>query len=153
MAPRHGPSNTIVIKLGESCCWAGVWSDLFNARIGTSSIVHETTHQPLLPILSSIVETVVRLKSEGHRVVLVSSGAIGVGLKRMDIGSRPKSLAKKQVRTNDAIAVIRNIFDCYQGTRCHRPRSSHRSVGQSVRTAWPADRPDSAHPRGHFRRE
>ena len=52
----------------------------------------------MLSILSSVVETVVRLKSEGHRVVLVSSGAIGVGLKRMDIGSKPKSLAKKQVR-------------------------------------------------------
>lgn len=64
---------------------------------GTSSIVHEITHQPLLSTLSAIVETVVRLRNHGHRVVLVSSGAIGVGLKRMEIPSRPKSLAKKQV--------------------------------------------------------
>ena len=59
--------------------------------------MHETTHQPLLSTLSSVVETVLRLKAEGHRVVLVSSGAIGVGLKRMNIGSRPKVLAKSQV--------------------------------------------------------
>lgn len=63
---------------------------------GTSSIVHETTHQPLLSTLSRVVETVVRLKSQGHKVVLVSSGAIGVGLKRMEIPSRPKSLSGKQ---------------------------------------------------------
>ncbi|KAI3619803.1 glutamate 5-kinase [Moniliophthora roreri] len=75
---RTGPPCTIVIKLG------------------TSSIVHEETHQPLLSTLSSVVETVVHLRSQGHKVVLVSSGAIGVGLKRMNIPSRPKSLSGKQ---------------------------------------------------------
>lgn len=65
--------------------------------VGTSSIIHETTHQPLLSILSSIVETVVRLRSQGHKVVLVSSGAIGVGMKRMELPARPKGLAAVQV--------------------------------------------------------
>lgn len=66
-------------------------------KLGTSSIVDEKTHQPLLSILSSVVETVLRLKNEGHKVVLVSSGAIGVGLKRMSLKSKPKSLAARQV--------------------------------------------------------
>jgi glutamate 5-kinase len=65
--------------------------------LGTSSIVHEKTHQPLLSTLSSVVETVVHLRRQGHKVVLVSSGAIGVGLKRMNLASRPKSLSGKQV--------------------------------------------------------
>jgi len=65
--------------------------------VGTSSIIHETTHQPLLSILSSIVETVARLRSQGHKVVLVSSGAIGVGMKRMELPARPKGLAAVQV--------------------------------------------------------
>ncbi|KAL0575181.1 Glutamate 5-kinase [Marasmius crinis-equi] len=77
MARRSSPC-TIVIKLG------------------TSSIVHEESHQPLLSTLSSVVETVVHLRAQGHKVVLVSSGAIGVGLKRMNIPSRPKSLSGKQ---------------------------------------------------------
>ncbi|KAM0514369.1 hypothetical protein ACHAPE_006950 [Trichoderma viride] len=51
---------------------------------GTSSIVDETTHEPLLPILTLIVDTAVKLRKDGHRVVIVSSGAIGVGLRRMD---------------------------------------------------------------------
>ncbi|KAF5344290.1 hypothetical protein D9758_012349 [Tetrapyrgos nigripes] len=75
---RQGPPCTIVIKLG------------------TSSIVHEKTHQPLLSVLSSIVETVVNLRSEGHKVVLVSSGAIGVGLQRMNLPAKPKSVSGKQ---------------------------------------------------------
>ena len=90
---------TIVIKLGgHSLLKKKIF--LLNKKktvIGTSSIVHETTHQPLLSTLSAVVETVVDLKRHGHKVVLVSSGAIGVGLKRMNIENRPKNLSGKQV--------------------------------------------------------
>ena len=58
--------------------------------------MHETTHKPLLSTLSAVVETVVHLREQGHKVVLVSSGAIGVGLKRMELAHRPKSLSGKQ---------------------------------------------------------
>lgn len=66
------------------------------ANKGTSSIVDETTHEPLLPILTLIVDTAVKLRKDGHRVVIVSSGAIGVGLRRMDVAKRPKHLAQLQ---------------------------------------------------------
>jgi glutamate 5-kinase len=59
--------------------------------------VDEKTHEPHLSILTSIVETAVQLRKDGHRVVIVSSGAIGVGLRRMDVEKRPKHLAKLQV--------------------------------------------------------
>ncbi|KJZ78951.1 hypothetical protein HIM_01724 [Hirsutella minnesotensis 3608] len=65
-------------------------------KLGTSSIVDERTHEPLLPILTLIVDTAVKLRKHGHRVVIVSSGAIGVGLRRMDIDKRPKHLAQLQ---------------------------------------------------------
>ena len=63
---------------------------------GTSSIVDEKTHEPLLSTLSLIVETAVRLHKDGHRVVIVSSGAIGVGLRRMELDKRPKHLPRIQ---------------------------------------------------------
>ncbi|KAJ6788043.1 hypothetical protein PWT90_07485 [Aphanocladium album] len=65
-------------------------------KLGTSSIVDEKTHEPLLPILTLIVDTAVKLRKDGHRVVIVSSGAIGVGLRRMDVDRRPKHLAQLQ---------------------------------------------------------
>ena len=37
-----------------------------------------------------------QLRKDGYRVIIVSSGAIGVGLRRMDIDKRPKHLAKIQ---------------------------------------------------------
>lgn len=67
----------------------------------------EKTHEPLLPILTLIVDTAVKLQKHGHRVVIVSSGAIGVGLQRMDVDKRPKHLAQLQV--NLPLASVR----CY----------------------------------------
>lgn len=63
---------------------------------GTSSIVDEKTHEPLLSNLALIVETAVKLRQDGHKVVIVSSGAIGVGLRRMDVNKRPKHLSQLQ---------------------------------------------------------
>ncbi|KAI9693068.1 MAG: hypothetical protein M1822_005063 [Bathelium mastoideum] len=71
-------------------------------KLGTSSIVDEQTHEPKLSILSTIVETAVALHKDGHKVVLVSSGAIGVGLRRMNIEKRPKN----NVPLNQALAAI-----------------------------------------------
>jgi glutamate 5-kinase len=65
---------------------------------GSSSIVDEKTHQPILSILSLIVETAIRLRNDGHRVVIVSSGAIAVGLRRMNMSKRPKHLPQVQVQ-------------------------------------------------------
>jgi len=65
-------------------------------KLGTSSIVNEETHEPLLPILSAVVQTAVKLQQDGHRVVLVSSGAVGVGLRRMDLDTRPQALSRVQ---------------------------------------------------------
>ena len=90
---------TVVIKLGMQGLGKLLKHLLISVlHIGTSSIVHEQTHEPLLSILSLIVETAVKLRKDGHRVVIVSSGAIGVGLRRMDVEKRPKHLPRNQVR-------------------------------------------------------
>ena len=63
---------------------------------GTSSIVHEESHEPLLSTLSTIVETAVSLHHDGHRVIICSSGAIGMALRQMDLHRRPKHLPQVQ---------------------------------------------------------
>ncbi|WWC99438.1 glutamate 5-kinase [Kwoniella sp. B9012] len=84
-------------------------------KLGTSSIVSpEYPFLPHLQLLSSIVETVVSLRAQGHRVVLVSSGAIGVGLRRMDLRGRGKGLSQKQalaaIGQGRLIALWDNLF-------------------------------------------
>lgn len=63
--------------------------------------MHEKTHEPLLSILSLIVETAVKLHKDGHRVIIVSSGAIAVGLRRMDVEKKPKHLPMIQASMMD----------------------------------------------------
>jgi hypothetical protein len=67
-------------------------------KVGTSSICDETTHYPLLGNLSRIVETIIQLKKMGHRVVLVTSAAVGTGLRRLNMSEKPKKLASIQVK-------------------------------------------------------
>lgn len=57
----------------------------------------EKTHEPLISTLSLICETAVKLHKDGHKVIIVSSGAVGVGLRRMNVDKRPKHLPRVQV--------------------------------------------------------
>ncbi|KAH8175834.1 amino acid kinase family protein [Sarocladium implicatum] len=84
-------------------------------KLGTSSIVDETTHEPLLPILTLIVDTAAKLKKDGHRVVIVSSGAIGVGLRRMDIDHRPKHLSQLQALAAIGQCRLMSLWDSLFG--------------------------------------
>ena len=65
-------------------------------KLGTSSIVDEKTYLPKLASLSALVETVEKLRIKGIETVIVSSGAIGVGLKRLNLEIRPKHLPQVQ---------------------------------------------------------
>ncbi|KAK4176086.1 Aspartate/glutamate/uridylate kinase [Triangularia setosa] len=105
----------VVIKLGE-CIRL---SQLLNVnpvtntkhRTGTSSIVDEKSHEPLLSILTLIVETAVKLRKDGHKVIIVSSGAIGVGLRRMDVEKRPKHLSKLQALAAIGQCRLMSLWD------------------------------------------
>lgn len=101
---------------------------------GTSSIVDERTREPLLSILSLIVETAARLRKDGHKVILVSSGAIGVGLRRMDIAERPKHLPQVQVCFQRLIESVQDIpirVSEYQEWNIADRRKALAAVGQS----------------------
>ncbi|KAJ1909667.1 Glutamate 5-kinase [Tieghemiomyces parasiticus] len=65
-------------------------------KLGTSSICDPDTHLPQLASLSLMVELVTKLRGLGHRVILVSSGAIAMGLRRLTMPLKPAELAKKQ---------------------------------------------------------
>ncbi|KAE8447921.1 hypothetical protein EG329_009993 [Mollisiaceae sp. DMI_Dod_QoI] len=84
-------------------------------KLGTSSIVDEKTHEPLISILSLICETAVKLHKDGHKVIIVSSGAIGVGLRRMDIEKRPKHLPRIQALAAIGQCRLIGIWDMMFG--------------------------------------
>ena len=65
-------------------------------KIGTSSLTSPDTGHLALSTIARLVETICQLQRLGHHIVLVSSGAVGVGCARLGIAERPKTIALKQ---------------------------------------------------------
>jgi len=65
-------------------------------KVGSSSLVRSEAGSLNLSNLARICETVRDLRAEGHRVVLVSSGAVAVGAQRLGLAARPADLAQRQ---------------------------------------------------------
>ncbi|BAP17858.1 glutamate 5-kinase [cyanobacterium endosymbiont of Epithemia turgida] len=70
-------------------------------KIGTSSLTQSASGQLALSTIATLVETLTQLQQLGYRVVLVSSGAVGVGCGCLNLKERPKKIAFKQ-----AIAAV-----------------------------------------------
>lgn len=65
-------------------------------KIGSSSLLHEETGGVDFRKLEKLVRIICDLKNQNKDVVLVSSGAIGVGFQALGLKSKPKTLSLKQ---------------------------------------------------------
>eukprot|EP00405_Crypthecodinium_cohnii_P049893 CAMPEP_0206595146 /NCGR_PEP_ID=MMETSP0325_2-20121206/42834_1 /ASSEMBLY_ACC=CAM_ASM_000347 /TAXON_ID=2866 /ORGANISM="Crypthecodinium cohnii, Strain Seligo" /LENGTH=440 /DNA_ID=CAMNT_0054105819 /DNA_START=50 /DNA_END=1372 /DNA_ORIENTATION=+ len=67
-------------------------------KVGTSSLMLSSGagFRVNLANLARLVDTIARLKREGYQVVLVSSGAVGMGCIKLGLTSRPTSVQTKQ---------------------------------------------------------
>ncbi len=79
-------------------------------KIGTSSLT-QPTGQIAIATIASLVETLSHLRSQGHRVVLVSSGAVGVGCARLNLTERPRKMALKQAVAAVGQGRLMRIYD------------------------------------------
>ena len=64
-------------------------------KVGTSTITHPTGKLNLM-IIEKLVRVLSDLKNQGKNVILVTSGAIGVGRAKMNLNRRPDSIPEKQ---------------------------------------------------------
>lgn len=65
-------------------------------KLGSSSLVDSETKEPKLSTMTKLVETVSALKRLGHKVVIVSSGGIAMGLNVMNLDKRPTDVSSVQ---------------------------------------------------------
>ncbi len=79
-------------------------------KIGTSSLTQETG-QIAIATIASLIETLSELRSLGHRVVLVSSGAVGIGCARLNLSERPRKIALKQAVAAVGQGRLMRIYD------------------------------------------
>ncbi|MEL7226115.1 MAG: glutamate 5-kinase, partial [Cyanobacteria bacterium J06576_12] len=80
-------------------------------KIGTSSLTRPDTGHLALATLGRLVETLCQLQRMGHQVILVSSGAVGVGCARMGITQRPKTIALKQAVAAVGQGRLMRVYD------------------------------------------
>ena len=65
-------------------------------KIGSSSLIHEESGGVDFRKLEKLVRIICDLKNQNKDVVLVSSGAIGVGFQALGLKSKPKTVSLKQ---------------------------------------------------------
>ena len=80
-------------------------------KIGTSSLTQPETGRLALSTIANLVEILVNLRASGWGVVLVSSGAVGVGCDRLGITSRPRSLTLKQAVAAVGQGRLMRVYD------------------------------------------
>jgi len=90
-------------------------------KVGTSTLIasDQDGHRVQLANVASLVELIVTLKREGHDVVLVSSGAVGMGCIKLGI-EKPKVLQIKQaVAAAGQSQLMRLYEDLFSTMRTH----------------------------------
>lgn len=80
-------------------------------KIGTSSLTQPETGQLALSTIASLTETLCNLRQQGHHIILVSSGAVGVGCARLGLTERPKAIALKQAVAAVGQGRLMRIYD------------------------------------------
>ncbi len=79
-------------------------------KIGTSTLAHETGNLNIRNT-ESIVKVVSDIKNMGVNVIIVSSGAIGVGFSKLGISKRPNDMPSKQAAAAVGQCELMYIYD------------------------------------------
>jgi glutamate 5-kinase len=80
-------------------------------KIGTSSLTQPETGKLALSTIATLTETLSQLRRMDYRVILVSSGAVGVGCARLGLTERPKAIALKQAVAAVGQGRLMRIYD------------------------------------------
>lgn len=81
-------------------------------KVGTSTLTHENGKLDLVHI-EKLVRLVSDISNRGIEVILVSSGAIGVGVSSLHLSAKPKDIPGKQAAAAVGQCRLMNIYERY----------------------------------------
>lgn len=85
-------------------------------KVGTSTITHKTGRLNIRRV-EMLVKTLADIQNAGHEVILVSSGAIGLGMSKLGLSQKPKDTKTKQacaaVGQCELMYMYDNLFSTY----------------------------------------
>ena len=79
-------------------------------KIGTSTLAHPTGHLNIRRV-EQLCRALSDMKNAGHEVILVSSGAIGMGVGKLGLLERPKDIPSKQAAAAVGQCELMYIYD------------------------------------------
>ena len=79
-------------------------------KIGTSTLAHPTGHLNIRRV-EGLCKVMSDLKNAGHEIILVSSGAIGMGVGKLGLMDRPKDIPTKQAAAAVGQCELMYIYD------------------------------------------
>ena len=79
-------------------------------KIGTSTLTHSTGHLNIRRV-ESLCKVLSDIKNAGHEVILVSSGAIGMGVGKLGLRQRPSDIPTKQAAAAVGQCELMYIYD------------------------------------------
>ncbi len=80
-------------------------------KIGTSSLTQPESRLLALSTIAGLVEVLCELMHQEYRLVLVSSGAVGIGCARLGLAERPRTMALKQAVAAVGQGRLMRIYD------------------------------------------
>ncbi len=96
-------------------------------KVGTSTLTYENGKLNLR-LLEDLCKTISDLQNSGKKIILVSSGAIGVGIGKLGLKERPSETAKKQALAAVGQCELMFMYDKFFG-------EYNRTVAQVLLTA------------------
>ena len=79
-------------------------------KIGTSTLAHPTGHLNIRRV-EQLCKVMSDIKNAGHEVILVSSGAIGMGVGKLGLRERPRDIPTKQAAAAVGQCELMYIYD------------------------------------------
>ena len=79
-------------------------------KIGTSTLAHKTGHLNIRRV-ELLCKVMSDIKNAGHEVILVSSGAIGMGVGKLGLRQRPQDIPTKQAAAAVGQCELMYIYD------------------------------------------
>ncbi|MEI6055525.1 MAG: glutamate 5-kinase, partial [Lentisphaerota bacterium] len=61
--------------------------------------------------IGELIREIHKIREKGYQVILVTSGAVGLGMKAMELTRRPKELAKKQALASIGQGKLMSLYD------------------------------------------
>ncbi len=79
-------------------------------KVGTSTLAHATGHLNIRQV-EKLCRVISDLKNAGHEIILVSSGAIGMGVGKLGLKSRPTDIPTRQAAAAVGQCELMYVYD------------------------------------------